>query len=329
MTKTANHQFQGNVVEENLANLPSGDVLIQVEYSSLNYKDALSATGNPGVTKKYPHIPGIDAAGKVVRSDVSQFKVGDSVLVTGFDLGMNTWGGFSQYIQVPGNWVLPLPDGLTSKESMILGTAGLTAALCVDKLRHNGIQPESGEILVTGATGGVGSLAIAILAKLGYEVVAATGKYQQQDWLLELGAKLVISRQEIEDQTAKPLLSGRWASAVDTVGGNILATVLKSTQYGGCVTSCGLVGGANLNTTVYPFILRGVSLVGIDSVQFSREKRREMWQKLADDWKPLNLEKIYSSVTLEDLSTKLQVILAGGNVGRLVLDLMPNVTEEG
>ena len=329
MTKTANHQFQGNVVEENLANLPSGDVLIQVEYSSLNYKDALSATGNPGVTKKYPHIPGIDAAGKVVRSDVSQFKVGDSVLVTGFDLGMNTWGGFAQYIQVPGNWVLPLPDGLTSKESMILGTAGLTAALCVDKLRHNGIQPESGEILVTGATGGVGSLAIAILAKLGYEVVAATGKYQQQDWLLELGAKLVISRQEIEDQTAKPLLSGRWASAVDTVGGNILATVLKSTQYGGCVTSCGLVGGANLNTTVYPFILRGVSLVGIDSVQFSREKRREMWQKLADDWKPLNLEKIYSSVTLEDLSTKLQVILAGGNVGRLVLDLMPNVTEEG
>ena len=329
MTKTANHQFQGNVVEENLANLPSGDVLIQVEYSSLNYKDALSATGNPGVTKKYPHIPGIDAVGKVVRSDISQFKIGDSVLVTGFDLGMNTWGGFAQYIQVPGNWVLPLPDGLTSKESMILGTAGLTAALCVDKLRHNGIQPESGEILVTGATGGVGSLAIAILAKLGYEVVAATGKYQQQDWLLELGAKLVISRQEIEDQTAKPLLSGRWASAVDTVGGNILATVLKSTQYGGCVTSCGLVGGANLNTTVYPFILRGVSLVGIDSVQFSREKRREMWQKLADDWKPLNLEKIYSSVTLEDLSTKLQVILAGGNVGRLVLDLMPNVTEEG
>lgn len=325
MTKTSNHQFQGNVVEENLANLPSGDVLIQVEYSSLNYKDALSATGNPGVTKKYPHIPGIDAAGKVVRSDVSRFKIGDSVLVTGFDLGMNTWGGFSQYIQVPGNWVLPLPGGLTSKASMILGTAGLTAALCVDKLRHNGIQPESGEILVTGATGGVGSLAIAILAKLGYEVVAATGKSQYQDWLLGLGAKSVISRQEIEDKTAKPLLSGRWVGVVDTVGGNILATVLKSTRYGGCVTSCGLVGGANLNTTVYPFILRGVSLMGIDSVQCSLEKRQEMWQKLAHDWKPPQLENIASSVTLEDLSAKLAVILAGGNVGRLVLELYPDV----
>lgn len=323
VTKTDEHQFTTKVVEQSFDALPPGDVLIQVHYSSLNYKDALSATGHPGVTKKFPHVPGVDAAGKVVRSAVPQFQADHSVIVTGFDLGMNTWGGFGEYIQVPADWVMPLPRGLTLRESMILGTAGLTAALCIQAIRENGISPSSGELLVTGATGGVGSLAVSILAKLGYSVVAATGKSAYRDFLKSLGASAIVTREEIQDRSDKPLLKGRWAGVVDTVGGNTLATAIKSTQYGGCVTACGLVGGANLTTTVYPFILRGVRLIGIDSVQCPMQKRLSLWSKLAAEWKPAQLDNLASTIDLFQLPEQINKILKGGNVGRVLIALQP------
>lgn len=320
VSKTDNNNYEQNIVEKSWDDLPEGEVLIRVHYSSLNYKDALSATGNPGVTKKFPHVPGIDAAGTVVASKVTQFQENQKVIVTGFDLGMNTWGGFAEYIRVPAAWVVPLPDGMTLKESMIFGTAGFTAALCIDALEKNNITPADGEVLVTGATGGVGSIAIAILAKLGYSVVAVTGKQSQHEYLKSLGAGLVISREEINDHSGKPLLKERWAGVVDSVGGNILATMIKSIKYGGCVTACGLVGGADLMTTVYPFILRGVKLLGIDSVKCPIATRLEIWEKLASDRKPLKLDQMATSVNLEQLPDKIDEILQGEIVGRVLVD---------
>ncbi|MGA7935687.1 MAG: YhdH/YhfP family quinone oxidoreductase [Kovacikia sp.] len=307
------------ITELPIADLPAGEILIQVHYSSLNYKDALSAMGNPGVTKKFPHIPGIDAAGTVITSRASQFQVGDSVMVTGFDLGMNTWGGFAEYIQVPSDWVLPLPKAITLRESMILGTSGLAAALCTEALIRNGIDPAQGEILVTGSTGGVGSLAVSILAKLGYTIVAVTGKLTHHEYLHALGATTVISREAATDQSDKPLLKERWAGVVDTVGGNILATAIKSTRYGGCVTACGLVSGPDLVTTVYPFILRGVCLSGIDSARCPLPTRQTLWEKLATDWKPPNLEAIATTINLSQLSTAIDTLLKGQSVGRVVV----------
>jgi acrylyl-CoA reductase (NADPH) len=321
VTKTEDGQFLRQIVERSLTDLPTGEVLIQVQYSSLNYKDALSATGNPGVTKMFPHIPGVDAVGKVVNSTVPTFKVGDRVIVTGFDLGMNTWGGFAEYIRVPASWVLPLPKTLSLQDSMIYGTAGLTAALCIDALRQHGVQPDSGEVLVTGATGGVGSLVVAILAKLGFPVVAVTGKPEHHEFLRSLGATTILTREAVRDQSPKPLLSGRWAGVIDTVGGNILATALKSTRYGGCVAACGLVGGADLATTVYPFILRGISLIGIDSVNCPLPRRQGLWQHLATDWKPERLGPIATLITLPQLSEKIDAILSGQIVGRVVVQV--------
>jgi acrylyl-CoA reductase (NADPH) len=322
VTKDDNNQFTRRVVEQSIDNLPQGDVLIQVHYSSLNYKDALSATGHPGVTKKFPHIPGIDAAGIVVSSNVSQFQKDEPVVVTGFDLGMNTWGGFADYIRAPADWVVPLPSGLTLQESMIFGTAGFTAALCIDALQENGVTPSSGEILVTGSTGGVGSLAVSILSKLGYSVVAITGKSSHHNFLKSLGAVSIVSREEFKDESGKPLLKERWAGAVDTVGGNTLATAIKSTKYGGCITACGLVGGTDLTTTVYPFILRGVRLIGIDSVQFPLEKRSRIWERLAFDWKPTQLDRLVSTVNLSGLSEQIDTILQGRSVGRVLVALI-------
>ncbi|WP_413163374.1 YhdH/YhfP family quinone oxidoreductase [Capilliphycus salinus ALCB114379] len=321
VTQTPEQQFTQEVVNIGLDKLPPGDVLIRVHYSSLNYKDALSATGNRGVTRQFPHIPGIDAAGIVVNSNVPQFKPNDLVMVTGYDLGMNTWGGFAEYIRVPAEWVVPLPSDLTLQESMILGTAGLTAALSVNGLIQQEITPSLGEVLVTGSTGGVGSLAVSILAKLGYSVVAVTGKSKSHDFLKKLGAKLIINRSEIDEQTGKPLLKERWAGVIDTVGGNLLATAIKSTQYGGCVTACGLVAGANLTTTVYPFILRGVRLIGIDSVQCSMDKRLLIWSKLAAAWKPTYLDELVTTISLEQLPEKISEILQGNIQGRILVDL--------
>lgn len=321
VTKTDNNNYQSNIVEKTWDDLPEGDVLIRVHYSSLNYKDALSATGHPGVTKKFPHVPGIDAAGTIVASKVPELQIDRQVIVTGFDLGVNTWGGFAEYIRVPAAWVVPLPDGITLRESMIFGTAGFTAALCIDALEKNNITPGDGEILVTGATGGVGSIAITILAKLGYSVVAVTGKQSQHDYLKSLGASLVISREEVNDNSGKPLLKERWAGAVDSVGGNTLATIIKTTKYGGCVTACGLVGGIELMTTVYPFILRGVRLIGIDSVQCPMPTRLKIWEKLAADWKPLKLDEMATNVSLDRLPDKIDAILKGEIVGRVLVNL--------
>ena len=315
--KTTTGQMTQRVQSLPIDRLPANEVLIRVHYSSLNYKDALSATGNPGVTKAFPHIPGIDAAGIVVRSAVPQFQPGTGAIVTGFDLGMNTWGGFAEYISVPAAWVVPLPLEMSLRDSMIWGTAGLTAGLCVEALLRNGV--ESGEVLVTGATGGVGSLATALLSKLGYRVTAVTGKPDQHDYLRSLGASSFLSREEAVNSDARSLLKQRWAGVVDSVGGDVLATAIKSTAYGGCVTACGLVGGAELLLTVYPFILRGVRLIGIDSANCPLPTRQHLWQKLAIDWKLPNLDAIATSVNLTRLPEAIDRILQGQNIGRVLV----------
>lgn len=321
VSETAERRFVREVRERSIDDLPAGDVLIRVRYSSLNYKDALSATGNRGVTKRYPHTPGIDAAGVVEESKSPAFRPGDEVICTGFDLGMNTAGGFGVYVRVPADWLVRRPPGLTLQESMIYGTAGVTAALSVDRLQKEGVTPEQGEVLVTGATGGVGSLAVAILARLGYRVVAATGKAQEQEFLTQLGAADVIGREQIDDRSGKPLLPPRWAGAVDTVGGNMLATVLRSLKPHGVATCCGLVASAELYITVYPFILRGVGLCGIDSVYCPMPLRQTLWSRLAGEWKPPMLGQMARECALEALEPEIDRILKGGQKGRVVVTL--------
>jgi putative YhdH/YhfP family quinone oxidoreductase len=286
----------------------------------LNYKDALSATGNKGVTRKYPHTPGIDAAGVVVDSTTKLFAVGDQVTVTGFDLGMNTSGGFGHYISVPALWATRLPQGLSLKDSMGYGTAGLTAALCIIRLMASGLSKDSGEVLVTGATGGVGSVAVAILGKLGFNVVAATGKASEHDFLKDLGATSILSREEANDTSGRPLQKPRWAGAIDTVGGNILATALKTAKYGGMVAACGNAMSPELNINVFPFILRGVSLLGVDSVEIPMRARQMAWTKLAGEWK-VDLGKLLTEVSLEELNPKIDAILKGDIRGRVLVDL--------
>jgi putative YhdH/YhfP family quinone oxidoreductase len=320
--KTVEKQFVRSIRERSVADLPAGDLLVRVHYSSLNYKDALSATGHPGVTRHFPHTPGIDAAGEVVSCDSGAFSAGDRVIVTSFDLGMETDGGFGQYIRVPSSWAVWLPETLTLRESMALGTAGLTAALSVLRLEHAGVHPEDGEILVTGASGGVGSMAVAILSRAGYRVVASTGKSGETDLLTALGAARVISREEVTAAAEKPLLAEKWAGAVDVVGGTTLAAVLKSTRYGGTVTCCGLVGSPELNVNVYPFILRGVSLLGVDSVLCPRDTREELWQRLASEWKPALLERMIRECTLAGVEQEIGAILKGGITGRVVVNML-------
>ena len=320
VSETADQKFTREIGQKEFSDLPAGELLIEVKYSSLNYKDELSASGNKGVTRKFPHTPGIDAAGVVATSSTSQFGAGDQVIVTGFDLGMNTAGGFGQYISVPASWAVKVPQGMTLKESMAYGTAGLTAALCVMRLMAFGLTKDSGEVLVTGATGGVGSVAVSILAKLGFNVVAATGKIDEKDFLTQLGAKAIISRDEANDTSGRPLQKGRWAGVVDAVGGNILATAIKSAKYGGLVAACGNAMSADLAVSVYPFILRGVSLLGVDSVEVPMNTRLRTWQKLAQDWK-LDVSGFVSECALEELSPKIDLVLKGGIRGRVVVDL--------
>ena len=309
-------------VEERVVDdLPEGEVLIRVQYSSLNYKDALSATGHKGVTRNYPHTPGIDAAGVVEESSSELFGSGDMVLVTGYDLGMGTAGGYGQYIRVPAAWVVPLPVGLSALESMIYGTAGFTAALSVLKLQEGGVGPGQGEVLVTGATGGVGSTAVSILARAGYRVVAATGKMEEAEFLVGLGAGEVVAREEIADADGRPMLKERWAGVVDSVGGDMLATAIKATRADGVVTCCGLVAAAELATTVYPFILRGISLVGINSVDCAMDLRRQVWQRLAGEWKADNLDSLSRLCRLAELAAEIERILQGKQRGRVVVDL--------
>ena len=310
--------FKGRVVKLPYDALPPGDVLIKVDYSSLNYKDALSATGNPGVTRKYPHIPGIDAAGKVAESAAGQFKPGDAVLVTGYDLGMDTDGGYSEYCRVPAGWVVRLPKGLDLRESMILGTAGFTAALGIGHMLHNGLAPEKGPVLVTGAAGGVGSVAVSILAKLGFRVTAASD-LAQTDYLKEIGAAEVISWEILNTESPKAMLKERWAGAYDTVGGRTLENVIKSVRYLGVIANCGMVGGGAISTSVFPFILRGIKLLGTDSVQCPMELRLKVWEKLAGPWKPARLERLVKTITLDDLDGAIRTILAGKSTGRTLV----------
>lgn len=310
-----------SVKELSVSDLPEHDLLIRVHYSSLNYKDALSASGNPGVTKTYPHTPGIDAAGVVEESADSRFKAGDKVIVTSYDLGQNTPGGFGEFIRVPGDWVVPLPDGLSLRESMILGTAGFTAAYGVKKLVDYGVRPEDGTILVTGATGGVGSLAVAILAKLGYSVAAVTGKLEKYDFLKELGASVVSDRKSITDVDSSPLLSSRWIGAVDTVGGEMLDAVLRQTAHNGLVTCCGNILGGKLETTIYPFILRGVGLMGIDSGICLMKDRVTIWNKLSSDWKPELTDNFSHTAALDQLPKEIGKILKGDQTGRVLVTL--------
>ncbi|HEV2969215.1 MAG TPA: oxidoreductase [Pirellulales bacterium] len=305
-----------------IGDLPPGDVLIRVEWSSLNYKDALSATGHPGVTKSFPHVPGIDAAGTVVESSAERFRAGDKVLVTGFDFGAGRWGGYAELARVPADWLVALPAGLTARQSMIYGTAGFTAGMSLAALEHHEVRPSAGPILVTGASGGVGTMAVALLAKAGHDVEAATGKESARELLARLGAKRILTREEVSDTSPRPLLSPRWAGAIDTVGGGILATALRSVRPGGCVTACGLTAGTDLPTTVYPFILRGIQLIGIESSYYPMAKRIALWSKLAGPWKPNDLERIVSrTVGLDELEGPIQAILKGQVTGRVVVKL--------
>ncbi len=313
--------YSSSVIERHLSELPDSDVLIKVHYSSVNYKDALSASGNKGVTRQYPHTPGIDAAGLVVRSQDSSLKVGQSVIVTGYDLGMNTSGGFAEYIAVPAQWVVPLPEGLSLFESMVLGTAGLTAALCVEKLLNNGLTPDQGDVLVTGATGGVGSIAIALLSKLGFSVTACSGKADSHPMLKRLGAGAIITREELLDQGSRPMLKERWAGAVDVVGGEMLWNIVKSLRYGGSVACCGLVGSPKLEATVFPFILRSVNLLGVDSVLLPLAHKTAIWSKLAAQWNIEQLADLAKIIALDELQAGIDSLLKGQGKGRLVLDL--------
>lgn len=314
--------FKRNIISKQISDLPEGDITINVKYSSLNYKDALSSIGNKGVTRNYPHTPGIDAAGIVVGSNDNNIKEGDKVLVTGYDLGMNTDGGFEEYIRVPSKWVVKLPENLSLKESMIYGTAGFTAAISVYKLMKLGrVKPEDGEILVTGATGGVGSTAIKILSKLGYDVIGATGKKEEKDMIVNMGAKDIINRHEFEDESGKPILKSRWAGVIDTTGGNILSTAIKTTNYGGSVTTCGNVAGHKFDASVYPFILRGVSLLGVDSVNVDNELRNILWSLLSNDWKIDTLHDNINEIGLSNLNDEIHKMLNGSHKGRTIVNL--------
>jgi putative YhdH/YhfP family quinone oxidoreductase len=317
--KTADGAVSARIEAILFDELPPGDVLIQVAYSSLNYKDALASQGHPGVVRSFPHVPGVDCAGTVVESSSADYRPGDEVLVTGYELGAGQWGGFAAYVRVPDDWIVPLPYGLPLRDAMIYGTAGFTAAQCVAAIAKHGIAPQRGPVVVTGATGGVGSLAVAILAKLGYEVAAATGKREQHDWLRRLGAQTILARDDVHDATDRPLLAARWAAAVDTVGGRPLNTILRSIDHRGCVAACGLVAGAELEITVYPFILRGVTLAGIDSAKCPRLERIEIWQTLAGPWRVDQLDAIAHEITLDELPDHVQKILAGQIVGRTVV----------
>jgi putative YhdH/YhfP family quinone oxidoreductase len=328
----ANIEFKSFVVEEiegafvskikmlNVSDLPEGEVLIQVHFSSINYKDALSVTGNKGVTKSFPHTPGIDASGIVVTSSDTRFKEGDEVIVTGYDLGMNTSGGFGQYIQVPAEWVVKLPLGLTLKESMIIGTAGFTAGISVSRLVER-VQPNDGPILVSGATGGVGSVALALLKKLGYTTIAVSGKENEFDFLRKLGASKIIARSEFQEIEKRPILSAQYAGAIDTVGGTILENILKSLNPLGVVTTCGSVSSTQLNMTVFPFILRGISLIGISAQNYPTHLRAPLWSKFATDWKITSLLDIYNEIGMEDIHTAIESILKGQLKGRTIINL--------
>lgn len=314
--------FTAGVQERSLADLPAGEVTIRVAYSSVNYKDGLASIADGRVLRRYPLIPGIDLAGVVMVSSDHRFAAGDEVIVTGYDLGVAHEGGFAEYARVPADWPVKLPPGLSLKEAMALGTAGFTAALAIHQLELVGLRPGNGPVLVSGATGGVGSTAVAMLAGLGYAVAASTAKAAEHDYLRGLGATEILSREEVSGQSNRPLESERWAGAIDPVGGDTLAYMLRTTKYRGAVANCGLTGGTALATTVLPFVLRGVNLLGIDSVACPRDPREGLWRRMGADLKPAALlESIAQEVTLEGLPAALATILRGDARGRYVVRL--------
>ena len=310
-------KFISEVKTRKIEDLPEGKVLIKVNFSSLNYKDALSANGNKGVSRNYPHTPGIDAAGIVEFSEVDKYKKGDEVIVTGYDLGMNTSGGFSQFIRVPEEWVVLKPAEISLSESMALGTAGLTAGLCVRKLLNHGIKPEMGKVFVTGATGGVGIVAMMLLSKLGFEVTAITGKMDSKELLMEYGASEVASRQDFDQKLLSPLQKSIFVGGVDAVGGDVLSNLLCSTSQRAAIACCGMVNGTDLNTSVFPFILRGVTLYGVDSAETELSIKEEVWKNFSNDWKLNELENNIKEIGLSDLPKEIDTILKGQQIGRI------------
>ena len=313
-------KVEGRIVKATLDELSAGEVVIRTAYSSVNYKDALAATGAGRIVRNFPLIGGIDVAGSVVSSTDPDFTEGDEVLVHGYDLGVAHDGGYAEYVRVPAEWVVPRPEGLPAFDAMAIGTAGFTAAQSIVRMEHNGLSADDGPVLVTGATGGVGSVAVELLADLGYSVTALTGKDDEHDHLRSLGATDVLSRHELEMGT-RPLEKSTWAGAVDAVGGDILAWLTRTTKYGGSIACSGLTAGINLNTTVMPFILRGVSLLGIDSATCPMERRLEVWQRLATDMKPTRLPGVAKEITLDGLPHAFSTLLAGEARGRIVVRL--------
>ena len=318
-------RVEGRIDSLSPEDLPTGEVTIKVAYSSLNYKDGLAATGRGGVVRQYPHVPGVDAAGTVVASESADVGVGDRVVVTGYDFGVGSFGGYAEYARAPAAWVVKMPDTLSDFEAMALGTAGFTAAMCLLAMERNGTTPDQGPILVTGATGGVGSIAVDILAQQGYTVAASTGKPEQHDLLQELGASQILSRDDVSltDPKPRPLLKSTWAGAVDTVGGSTLSGLIRTTQHGGNIALCGLVAGHDFAGSVIPFLLRGVNLLGIDSVACPMLYRQTIWKRLATDLKPRHLQQLARVITLSELPQAIDDILQGKITGRLLVEPRP------
>jgi len=319
VSKSPQGEIGSQVTDRPESELPEGDTVIEVHWSSLNFKDGLAATGHPGVVKSFPHVPGIDAAGKVLESAAPHLRPGDPVIVTSYGLGADRWGAWAEKIRVPHEWVVPLPQGLTTREAMIIGTAGFTAAMCVERFEREQLSPGSGPILVTGASGGVGSIAVRLLTRLGYQVAAVSGKAEARADLERWGVSQLLRREEMLNSSSRPLLAARWAGAVDTVGGSMLPTILRELKSHGCVAACGLVGGAEFSTSVYPFLLRGVTLAGIDSAWYPAAKREPLWKRLASSWKPRFLEDAVTQTDLDGLPPLVQQILAGNVTGRVIV----------
>ena len=317
VTTEDNKSFISSIEKRDISTLPDNDTLIKVKFSSLNYKDALSASGNKGVTRNYPHTPGIDAAGIIEETTSKNFQVGDEVIITGYDMGMNTFGGFGEYIRVPQEWIVKKPGNLSLSESMAFGTAGLTAGLCLRKLLLHGLKPDDGEVFVSGVTGGVGIISLMLFSKLGFDVTAITGKMDQEKLLKNLGAKTVLNRNDLDSDLISPLQKPIYAGGIDAVGGKILANLICSTSQRAAIACCGMVGGLSLDTSIFPFILRGLSLFGIDSAESLLETKEEVWNNFASSWKLENIDENIKDISLNELPSEIDKILDGKQIGRV------------
>tara|TARA_B100001057_G_scaffold345258_1_gene346335 strand:- start:8801 stop:9787 length:987 start_codon:yes stop_codon:yes gene_type:complete len=317
ITSEENKTFINSIEKKDISNLPDNDTLIKVKYSSLNYKDALSASGNKGVTRNFPHTPGIDAAGIVETTSGNKFKPGDEVIVTGYDMGMNTYGGFGEYIKVPQEWIVKKPENLSLSESMAFGTAGLTAGLCLRKLLVHGLKPDDGDVFVSGVTGGVGIISLMLFKKLGFNVTAITGKLDQEDFLKNLGANQVIDRNTLDLDLISPLQKPIYSGGIDAVGGKILSNLICSTSQRAAIACCGMVGGLSLDTSIFPFILRGLTLFGIDSAESLIDVKDEIWNNFSSSWKLKNIDENIKDISLDELPVEIDKILKGNQIGRV------------